>query len=133
MTAVQPPFAGLIDSHLAAIVVYSTDAIIGLKLDGTITSWNPAAERMFAYTSEQALGQNVRLLVPLDLRLEHDELMARTTSGELIQGFETSRARKDGSSGSCEAAATAARATDTGCPDRLRAQGNRRNEHRLLL
>jgi PAS domain S-box-containing protein len=96
-TAVQPPIGGLIDSHLAAIVVYSTDAILGLKLDGTITSWNPAAERLFAYSAEEALGRHVSLIVPLDLRTELDGLMARTASGELIQGFETVRERKDGS------------------------------------
>jgi PAS domain S-box-containing protein len=96
-TAVQPPIAGLIDSHLAAIVVYSTDAIVGLKLDGTITSWNPAAERLFAYSAEEALGRHVSLIVPLDLRGELDGLMERTAAGELIQGFETVRERRDGS------------------------------------
>ncbi|HLZ31265.1 MAG TPA: ATP-binding protein [Chloroflexota bacterium] len=96
MTAVRQPLLGaLIDSHLAAIVVYSTDAIIGLALDNTITSWNPAAERLYQYTAAEVLGQPLALIVPPDRRPEFDALMARTVSGELIQGFETVRLRKD--------------------------------------
>ena len=98
MTAVQEPlFGGVIDSQLAAIVECSTDAIVGLALDGTITSWNPAAERLYVYTSAEVLGRHVGLIVPPELLRELDNLMARTVSGELIQGFETVRTRKDGS------------------------------------
>jgi PAS domain S-box-containing protein len=97
MTAVHQPLLGaLIDSHLAAIVVYSTDAIVGLALDGTITSWNPAAERLYQYTSGEVVGRNISLIVPPERLLELGTLMARTASGELIQGFETVRRRKDG-------------------------------------
>jgi PAS domain S-box-containing protein len=98
MTGVQQPlFGGLIDAQLAAIVEYSTDAIIGLALDGRITSWNPAAERLYLYTAAEVLGRHISLIVPPSLRTELDRLLARTVSGELIQGFETVRTRKDGS------------------------------------
>jgi PAS domain S-box-containing protein len=94
MTAVQEP---LIDAQLAAIVECSTDAIVGLGLDGTITSWNPAAERLYQYTAAEVLGRHLSLIVAPELRQEFDNLMARTVSGELIHGFGTVRTRKDGS------------------------------------
>ena len=94
MTDVQEP---LIDAQLAALVECSTDAIVGLTLDGTITSWSPAAERLYQYRADEALGQHVSLIVPLELLPEFDDLIARTVAGELIQGYETVRRRKDGS------------------------------------
>src|ERR1700704_3216647 len=97
MSVRQPLLGAPIDSHLAAIVVYSTDAIVGLALDGTITSWNPAAERLYQYTAAEVLGQHLTLIVPPDRRQEFDALAARAVAGELIQGFETVRRRKDGS------------------------------------
>ena len=98
MTAVrQPLMGGLIDSHLAAIVVYSTDAIVGLALDGTITSWNPGAERLYLYTADEMLARHLSVIVPRERLPEFDSLMSRAVSGELIQGFETVRLRKDGS------------------------------------
>src|SRR5258708_4442756 len=96
-TAQPPPLAGVIDSHLAAIVEDSTAALVRLALDGTIASWSPASERMYGYVAAEALGRPVTLLVPPDRRHEHDDLMARALSGEFIQGFETVRVRKDGS------------------------------------
>ncbi len=98
MVALRQPLMGeLFDSHLAAIVVCSTDAIVGLAVDGSIASWNPAAERLYLYTADDVLGRHVTLIVPPERRVEFDSLMARTLSGELIQGFETLRRRKDGS------------------------------------
>lgn len=87
----------LIDAQLAALVECSTDAIVGLALDGTITSWNRAAERMYLYLASEVLGEHVSLLVPPERLQELDNLLARTLSGDLIQGFETVRRRKDGS------------------------------------
>jgi PAS domain S-box-containing protein len=94
MTGVKEP---LIDAQLAALVECSTDAIVSLTLDGTITSWNLAAERLYQYRAAEVLGQHSSLVVPRELLPEFDDLMARTVAGELIQGFETVRTRKDGS------------------------------------
>ena len=83
--------------RMAAIVDSSDDAIISKNLDGVITSWNKAAERVFGYTAEEAVGQNIRLIIPQDRRDEETEILARLRSGERIDHFETIRKRKDGS------------------------------------
>jgi PAS domain S-box-containing protein len=82
---------------LAAIVQSSNDAIISKRLDGTITSWNPAAERLFGYTAEEALGKPIALVVPLDRRDEERSIIDRVSAGERIEHYETVRLRKDGS------------------------------------
>src|SRR5205814_9171714 len=83
-------------AQLAAIVEASEDAIIGKTLDGTITSWNPAAARLYGYSAAEAIGQSVSLLFPPDRRDELPELLARVARGESIAQFETERLRKDG-------------------------------------
>jgi PAS domain S-box-containing protein len=83
-------------AQLAAIVEASEDAIIGKTLDGTITSWNPAAARLYGYSAAEAVGQSVSLLYPPDRRDELPELLARVAQGESIAQFETERLRKDG-------------------------------------
>lgn len=83
--------------RLAAIVASSEDAIIGKTLDGTITSWNAAAERIYGYSHDEIVGKNVRLLFPPGTI--HDELVdvaRRLTAGELIQHYHSVRLRKDG-------------------------------------
>jgi len=82
-------------AQLAAIVEASEDAIIGKTLDGTITSWNPAAARLYGYSAAEAIGQSVSLLFPPDHRDELPELLARVARGESIPHFETERLRKD--------------------------------------
>ena len=82
---------------LAAIVQSSNDAIISKRLDGTITSWNPAAERLFGHTAEEALGKPIVLVVPLDRRDEERSIIDRVSAGERIRQYETVRLRKDGS------------------------------------
>jgi PAS domain S-box-containing protein len=82
---------------LAAIVQSSNDAIISKRLDGTITSWNPAAERLFGYTAEEALGEPIMLVVPADRRDEEQSIIDRVAAGARIERFETVRLRKDGS------------------------------------
>ncbi|MEO5859259.1 MAG: PAS domain S-box protein, partial [Pyrinomonadaceae bacterium] len=82
--------------HLAAIVGASLDAIISKALDGTITSWNEGAEHHFGYTAEQAIGKNVRMLIPED-RLEEEKMIVdRLKKGERITTYDTVRLRSDG-------------------------------------
>ncbi|NMG40988.1 PAS domain S-box protein [Chelativorans sp. ZYF759] len=87
----------LVDARLAAIVESSFDAIISKDLDGIITSWNPAAERLFGYTAEEAVGQSILLLVPPSHLDEEAQIIARIRRGERVETFETVRSRKDGS------------------------------------
>jgi len=82
---------------LAAIVDSSDDAIVSKTLDGVITSWNRAAERLFGYTREEAVGQHITLIVPEDRRDEEVGILERLKRGERIDHFETLRRCKDGS------------------------------------
>jgi len=81
---------------LAAIVENSDDAIITKNLDGLITSWNKAAERIFGYTAEETVGQHISLLIPPERLDEEPGILARLRQGERIEHFETVRRRKDG-------------------------------------
>jgi PAS domain S-box-containing protein len=83
--------------HLAAIVRYSDDAIISKRLDSTITSWNQAAEGMFGYTSDEAVGQSIRIIIPRERWYEEDEVLSKVARGEVVDHFETVRQHKDGS------------------------------------
>lgn len=83
--------------QLAAIVASSQDAIISENLDGTILSWNAAAERLFGYTAEEAIGQPVAMLIPDDRPNEELNIFSRIRRGEQIKHYETKRRRKDGS------------------------------------
>jgi PAS domain S-box-containing protein len=83
--------------RLAAIVESSDDAIVAKDLSGTIISWNKGAERLFGYTSEEAIGQPVLILIPPDRRDEEPEILRRIRNGEHVDHYETIRRRKDGS------------------------------------
>ncbi len=80
----------------SAAVESSNDAIITMSLDGTITGWNSAAERLFGYTAAEAAGKNIALLVPDDRLQEVHDSLRRIGSGESIEHSETVRQRKDG-------------------------------------
>ena len=82
--------------RLAAIIASSDDAIISKDCDGTITSWNEAAVRMFGYTAPEAIGQSIRIIIPADRQAEEDAVLARINKGDRFDHFETVRKRKDG-------------------------------------
>src|SRR5665647_1992383 len=82
--------------RMAAIVEHSDDAITGRTLDGIITSWNPAAERMFGYSSAEIVGTSADLLIPEDRAGEAAEVVAKIGAGQHVQHLETIRVRKDG-------------------------------------
>jgi len=82
--------------QLAAIVEGSDDAIIGKTLDGVITSWNPAAEALFGYPSEEIIGQSCDLLSPKDRIGEIAAILARIRAGEHVDHFETVQVGKNG-------------------------------------
>ena len=72
---------------LASIVESSDDAIISKSLDGIIQSWNAAAERLFGYTAEQAVGQHISLVIPPDRIAEEDEIIASLKAGTANRTF----------------------------------------------
>ncbi len=82
---------------LASIVESSEDAILSKSLAGVITSWNPAAERMFGYSAGEIVGQHISVLVHPDRSDELPEILARIQAGDRVEHYETVRVRKDGS------------------------------------
>lgn len=82
---------------LAAIVVSSNDAIIGKTIDGIVTSWNAAAEKMYGYTSGEIVGQSIALLFSPDQQGELATIMAKIKKGESVGPYDTTRRKKDGS------------------------------------
>ena len=85
-----------VTSLLAAIVSSSDDAIISNNLDGTITSWNAGAERLFGYTADEATGQLITLIIPEDRRKEEVDILEQVKRGQPVDHFETVRQRKNG-------------------------------------
>jgi PAS domain S-box-containing protein len=82
--------------RLAAVIESSDDAIISKTLDGTITAWNRGAEKVFGYSSAEAVGKPMALLLPPERAEEESGILARIRCGESVQHFETVRVRKDG-------------------------------------
>ena len=86
------------DRMLKAFIVESSeDAIIGKTLDGIVTSWTRAAEKIFGYTAEEMIGHSLSTIIPVDRRDEDRKVMVSIMRGEVINLFETERIRKDGS------------------------------------
>ena len=81
---------------LAAIVDSTDDAVYSKDLDGTILSWNAAAERIFGYTAEQAVGQPVDIIIPDERRDEAAEILAQIASGECVDRRRTVRITRGG-------------------------------------
>jgi PAS domain S-box-containing protein len=82
--------------RLAAIVDSSDDAIISKTLDGTISAWNGGAEKIFGYSTSEAVGKPMLMLLPPERIDEELDILARMRRGESVQQFETVRVRKDG-------------------------------------
>jgi PAS domain S-box-containing protein len=83
--------------QLAAIIESSNDAIIGKDLDGIITSWNAAAEKLYGYAAAEAIGRSIQLIVPADRPQEWQEILDKARRGEHVSHFETQRIAKSGS------------------------------------
>jgi len=82
---------------LAAIVASSADGIIGKNLDGTVTSWNKGAERLFGFSAQEAIGRNLsELIVPQSLKAEEAEILACIEAGQSVPSFNTRRQTKSG-------------------------------------
>ena len=81
---------------LASIVESSNDPIISKSLDGIIQSWNVAAEHLFGYTSAEAVGQHISLIIPPERLAEEDRIIARLKAGQKIEHYETERLRRNG-------------------------------------
>jgi PAS domain S-box-containing protein len=86
-----------VDARLAAIVESSDDAIISKTLEGIITSWNQAAERLFGYAVEEVLGKPITIIIPEERLSEEREILSKIVRGERVDHFETVRRCKDGS------------------------------------
>jgi PAS domain S-box-containing protein len=88
--------AEMSQARLAAIVESSDDAIISKTLEGRIVTWNRGAQRVFGYTTEEAVGKLVTMLIPEERRGEEDVILGRLRRGEPIEHYETVRVTKDG-------------------------------------
>jgi PAS domain S-box-containing protein len=83
--------------RLASIVESTDDAIVAKDLQSVILAWNPAAERMFGYTADEAIGKSIRIIIPQDRQDEESAVLDRIRRGERVSHYETIRCRKDGS------------------------------------
>ena len=82
--------------EFAAIIESSDDAIISKDLTGKITSWNPAANRILGYTSDEMIGTSVLRIIPPELHSDEPIILAKIRAGQRIEHFETTRIAKDG-------------------------------------
>jgi PAS domain S-box-containing protein len=83
-------------ARLASIVENSEEAIIGITLEGTITSWNFGAERVYGYLAAEVLGRSVFSIIPTDRQEELEGILNEISNGVSISRFQTRRLRKDG-------------------------------------
>ncbi len=83
-------------NRLAAIVNHSMDAVVSMDLDGIIRTWNPAAERLFGFGADEAVGQPVLMLIPPDRQKEEERVREHIRNGVPVEPFESVRCRKDG-------------------------------------
>jgi PAS domain S-box-containing protein len=88
--------ASELQARLATLVEHSADAIVSRSADGTITSWNPAAEQLFGYSADEMVGRTMERVVPPERLGEAERLRERVLAGEAIRAYETERVCKDG-------------------------------------
>jgi PAS domain S-box-containing protein len=82
--------------HMAEVVRGSQDAVLSKDLEGIVTSWNPAAERLYGYSAEAAIGRHISFLIPPDHKDEEKVILDRIRHGERLETYETERIRADG-------------------------------------
>jgi PAS domain S-box-containing protein len=80
----------------SAAVESAGHPVISKTLDGTITAWNPAAERLFGFTAAEAIGKNIDIIIPPDLRDQHSAMIAQSLADQPVENVETVRAAKGG-------------------------------------
>jgi PAS domain S-box-containing protein len=90
--------AGMSRAVLAAFLATSEDAVVEKTVDGIVTAWNPAAERIFGWTAAEMIGQSILKVIPPRLHDEEQEILARLRSGERLERYETTRCHKTGRS-----------------------------------
>lgn len=83
-------------AQFSAIIESSTDAVMSKSLEGVVTSWNPAAEKMFGYSENEMIGQPMAVIIPKELANEELLILEKIRHGEYIEHFETKRRRKNG-------------------------------------
>jgi PAS domain S-box-containing protein len=83
-------------ARLAAIVESSKDAILSADFEGVVTSWNPAAEQLYGYSAQEAIGQHLSFLLPPERVHEVAEIRQRLQRGEHVTALDTERLHKDG-------------------------------------
>ena len=90
------PLDDITARHLAKVVESSDDAIISKNLDSIVMSWNRAAERLFGYSAEEAIGRSIRMIIPNDRQHEEDDVLKDIRAGKPVTHFETIRQHKSG-------------------------------------
>jgi PAS domain S-box-containing protein len=92
----EKPGKELEQGLFASIIRYSEDAIISKTLDGTITSWNKGAEKIFGYTYAEVIGENISMLIPPGLRGNETEIIKKISEGKCVSHYKTERKKKNG-------------------------------------
>ncbi len=86
----------LATQHMAALVRFSDDAIIGKDLNSIISSWNKGAEKLFGYSADEMVGTSITRLIPTDRQNEENHILGKIACGESVDHFETVRQTKSG-------------------------------------
>lgn len=79
-----------------SVARFPNEAVIGTDLEGVITSWSPAAGRLFGFPAGEAIGKSVMLIVPLERAGEEAEMLRLVSGGECVRSLDTERRRCDG-------------------------------------